>query len=252
MACPLKPTWLSPPFFLPLPPHLERRINASLASNVLPDSPTCESSRSASLQGEERDEEWRGTKGWGRVGRGRFYSALRPELDLRSSTRMGDAELAGQSHPLPCSSLVYRCPSPNAFLLLHTRCTGRTYALWQRCARVAPVTLWPHHVSQCATDQKTSTNIPRDRIREIQSEREREKGGGRDTSVMTREGTFVFDFLSLKCLLLNSCLMLWGFNEKWIRIDFANFWVFMVIMMVWRCLLKVWTLYLSCEELGVG
>lgn len=111
MACPLKPTWLSPPFFLPLPPHLERRINASLASNVLPDSPTCESSRSASLQGEERDEEWRGTKGWGRVGRGRFYSALRPELDLRSSTRMGDAELAGQSHPpLFLSSLSMPIP----------------------------------------------------------------------------------------------------------------------------------------------
>lgn len=187
MACPLKPTWLSPPFFLPLPPHLERRINASLASNVLPDSPTCESSRSASLQGgEERDEEWRGTKSWGRVGRGRFYSALRPELDLRSSTRMGDAELAGQSHPLPCSSLVYRCPSPNAFLLLHTRCTGRTYALWQRCARVAPVTLWPHHVSQCATDQKTSTNTPRDRIREIQSERERERRGEGETRLWWR------------------------------------------------------------------
>ena len=208
-----------------------------------------EPKRLATRRGEGRRVE--GDEGWGRVGRGRFYSALRPELDLRSSTRMGDAELAGQSHPLPCSSLVYRCPSPNAFLLLHTRCTGRTYALWQRCARVAPVTLWPH-VSQCATDQKTSTNIPRDRIREIQSEREREKGGGRDTSVMTREGTFVFDFLSLKCLLLNSCLMLWGFNEKWIRIDFANFWVFMVIMMVWRCLLKVWTLYLPCEELDVG
>lgn len=128
-------TVLSPPASLP---HLERRINASLASNVLPDSPTCESSRSASLQEVERrwTKSW-GAKSWGRVGRGRFYSALRPELDLRSSTRMGDAELAGQSHPVP----LYRCPSPNAFLLLHTRCTGRTYALWQRCARVAPVTL---------------------------------------------------------------------------------------------------------------
>jgi len=46
--------------------------------------------RIASVTGREEPE----SLGW----RGRFYSALRPELDLRLSARMGDAELAGQSH----------------------------------------------------------------------------------------------------------------------------------------------------------
>lgn len=38
----------------------------------------------------------------------------------------------------------------------------------------------------------------------IELERFRERERGRDTPAMTREGTFVFDFLLPKCLLLNS------------------------------------------------
>lgn len=191
--------------------------------------------------GEEVEEELR-DKRVGGGGRGRFYSALRPELDLRSSTRMGDAELAGQSHP--CSSLVYRCPSPNAFLLLHTRCT--VYALWQRCARVASVTLWPHDVSQCATDQKTSTNTPRDRIREIQRE------GKRRLWWRVKELSYLISCRWNVCCW--TVVSIWCF-EVWMRSGYGLilriFMTCMVMMMIWRCLLKVWTLYLRYEELDV-
>lgn len=71
--------------FLPSAPG----INVSLASNVLLGSPTCES-RSEGCIGLPKG-------GAGRGWRGRFYSALRPELDLRLSASMGDAELVGQS-----------------------------------------------------------------------------------------------------------------------------------------------------------
>lgn len=66
-------------------------------------------------------------------GWGRFYSALRPELDLRLSACMADAELAGQSHPVSLSmpSHLYDIPvHPSTFSLPpSSMCSGDDHTL---------------------------------------------------------------------------------------------------------------------------
>lgn len=180
-----------------------------------------EPKRLATGGGEEVDEELGGEE----LGEGWTRSILfRPTAGTRFAVEYpyGWCWIGGSKPPR--SSLVYRCPSPNAFLLLHTRCTGRTYALWQRCARVAPVTLWPHDVSQCATDQKTSSNTPRDRIREIQRKREGERHACDDAWRNFRIWFLVAEMFAVEQFPFDALRFEWEVDADW----FCEFLIFMM------------------------